>query len=229
MIAWIFANEEYTALYHQYFAEFISAYFDSGYFAQMMDSVSAMIAPYVEKDPTKFCTYEAFETGVSTLKEFCLLRAESITGQLNGTNTLVDAGDLQISDMGSMNHAMGGDMQKPQGGTNDGEVPELPGGNANTGDAVTPPGFPNGAGGNENASNTPPQLPNGETPVDPNAGTAGGQMQKPNGNGMPGEMGQIGKPGQVTVNSVSSWMGIGISAGVLLLGLGFAWFFKRRK
>lgn len=229
MIAWIFANEEYTALYHQYFAEFISAYFDSGYFAQMMDSVSAMIAPYVEKDPTKFCTYEAFETGVSTLKEFCLLRAESITGQLNGTNTLVDAGDLQISNMGSMNHATGGDMQKPQGGTNDGEVPELPGGNANTGDAVTPPGFPNGAGGNENASNTPPQLPNGETPVDPNAGTAGGQMQKPNGNGTPGEMGQMGKPGQVTVNSVSSWMGIGISAGVLLLGLGFAWFFKRRK
>ncbi len=229
MIAWIFANEEYTALYHQYFAEFISAYFDSGYFAQMMDSVSAMIAPYVEKDPTKFCTYEAFETGVSTLKEFCLLRAESITGQLNGTNTLVDAGDLQISDMGSMNHAMGGDMQKPQGGTNDGEVPELPGGNANTGDAATPPGFPNGAGGNENASNTAPQLPNGETPVDPNAGTAGGQMQKPNGNGTPGEMGQMGKPGQVTVNSVSSWMGIGISAGVLLLGLGFAWFFKRRK
>ena len=230
MIAWIFANEEYTALYHQYFAEFISAYFDSGYFAQMMDSVSAMIAPYVEKDPTKFCTYEAFETGVSTLKEFCLLRAESIAGQLNGTNTLVDAGDLQIADMGSMNHAMGGDMQKPQGGTNNGEVPELPGGDTNQTTPQMPGNMPGGQmpGGMQDGAN-PPGLPNGETPQDPNAGNAGGQMQTPGGNGMPGEMGQMGKPGQVTANSVSSWMGIGISAGVLLLGLGFALFFKRRK
>lgn len=120
MIAWIFENEEYTELYHQYFSEFLSEYFDSGYFEEMMDSVSAMIAPYVEKDPTKFCTYEEFETGVSTLKEFCLLRAESISGQLNGTigatsdtqesSTLIDAGDLQISDMGSMNNTMGGGM-----------------------------------------------------------------------------------------------------------------------
>lgn len=55
MIAWIFENEEYQDLYHQYFAEFIEAYFDNGYFEEMMDQVSTMIAPYVEKDPTKFC------------------------------------------------------------------------------------------------------------------------------------------------------------------------------
>jgi len=85
MLAWIFANEEYTELYHQYFAEFISFYFDSGYFETMMDTVSEMLAPYVEQDPTKFCTYDEFETGISTLKEFCLLRAESISGQLDGT------------------------------------------------------------------------------------------------------------------------------------------------
>ena len=44
-----------------------------------------MIAPYVEKDPTKFCTYEEFETGAATLSEFCLLRAESVRGQLDGS------------------------------------------------------------------------------------------------------------------------------------------------
>ena len=75
MLAWIFNQEEYTEMYHEYFADFISEYFDSGYFEEMIDSVSEMIAPYVEKDPTKFCTYEEFEEGVSTLKEFCLLRA----------------------------------------------------------------------------------------------------------------------------------------------------------
>lgn len=118
MIAWIFENEEYQDLYHQYFAEFIEAYFDNGYFEEMMDQVSTMIAPYVEKDPTKFCTYEEFETGVSTLREFCILRAESIRGQLNGTigstsdtqssDAQIDAGSLQITDMGSMNNSMMG-------------------------------------------------------------------------------------------------------------------------
>lgn len=117
MIAWIFADEEYTELYHKYFSEFIEEYFESGYFETMIDEVSAMIAPYVEKDPTKFCTYEEFETGISTLREFCLLRAESVRAQLDGnigttsdsqeSDTLIDAGDLQISDMGSMDNSMG--------------------------------------------------------------------------------------------------------------------------
>ena len=54
-------------------------------FAEMLDQVETLIAPYVEKDPTKFCTYEEFQTGVDTLREFCLLRAESVSGQLEGT------------------------------------------------------------------------------------------------------------------------------------------------
>lgn len=74
MLAWIFADENYTELYHTYFDTFISEYFESGYFENL-------IASYVEQDPTKFCTYEEFETGVDTLKSFCLLRAESIRGQ----------------------------------------------------------------------------------------------------------------------------------------------------
>ncbi len=112
MIAWIFASEEYTALYHQYFEEFLAMYFDNGAFAELIDDTAAMIAPYVQKDPTAFCSYEEFEKGVSTLREFCLLRAESVAGQLNGTigsttqtqetSTLIDASDLNISDMGSM-------------------------------------------------------------------------------------------------------------------------------
>lgn len=118
MLAWIFASEEYTELYHEYFSEFIEEYFDSGYFEEMINSTTELISPYVEKDPTKFCTYKEFETGVSTLKEFCLLRAESITRQLQGTigstsetqdsETLIGAGDLQISDMGTMNASMAG-------------------------------------------------------------------------------------------------------------------------
>lgn len=123
MLAWIFEDEAYTELYHAYFAEFIEGYFDSGYFEELIDSTESMIAPYVEKDPTKFCTYEEFETGVETLREFCLLRAESISGQLDGTipstsdaqkadsSNLIDASDITISDMGTMGNMDGG-MEK---------------------------------------------------------------------------------------------------------------------
>ena len=117
MIAWIFENEEYTEIYHQIFDEFITEYFESGYFADKMEDVSSMIAPYVEKDPTKFCTTEEFEIGIDTLKEFCLLRAESIRGQLDGSigsttesqssATFIQAGHLNISDMGNMGMGFG--------------------------------------------------------------------------------------------------------------------------
>lgn len=112
MIAWIFENEEYTEMYHQIFAEFISEYFESDSFTTMFDQVIEMIAPYVEKDPTKFCTCEEFEKGTETLREFCILRAKSVKGQLDGSigattdtqdgSTFIDAGALQIRDMGTM-------------------------------------------------------------------------------------------------------------------------------
>lgn len=129
MIAWIFASDEYTELYHRYYAEFIETYFNSGYFTEMYDEVIVMISPYVEKDPTKFCTYEEFETGTATLREFCLLRAESVSGQLKGTipstqegqsadsSALIDASHISTSDMGNMSSAMGGGMMNREGET----------------------------------------------------------------------------------------------------------------
>ena len=124
MINWIFESEEYTNLYHEYFNEFITEYFDNGYFEKMIDEVISMISPCVEKDPTKFCTYEEFEKGVATLKDVCLLRAESVKGQLNGTigsttdtqkaETLIDAESININDMGSMGN-MGGGRDKLNG------------------------------------------------------------------------------------------------------------------
>jgi len=113
MLAWIFENEEYTELYHEYFAEFLAMFYENGTLEEMITSVSEMIAPYIEKQPTEFYTYEEFQTGVATLKEFCSLRMESIEGQLNGTipatssgqsadsSALVDGSGIKTSDMGS--------------------------------------------------------------------------------------------------------------------------------
>lgn len=120
MVDWIFNSQEYTDLYHQYFAEFV----ENTDFAGLIDTTYTLIASYVEKDPSKFYSYEEFETGVSVLKEFCLLRKESVEGQLAGTipsdqegqsqdsSALVSASHITLSDMGSMGQEHGG----PDGG-----------------------------------------------------------------------------------------------------------------
>ena len=105
---WILSNESYTELYHQYYAEFLETVDIQG----IIDNAYNLIKSYVEKDPTAFYTYEEFETGVETLRQFCTLRSESISMQLeNGETTsdmnYVDASDITLSDMGSMG-GMGG-------------------------------------------------------------------------------------------------------------------------
>ena len=100
---WIMSDTAYTELYHQYFAEFLNTVDVQG----IIDNAYSLIKPYVEKDPTAFYTYEEFEVGIETLREFCALRSQSISMQLeNGHTTTdmsyVDASGLTVSDMGSM-------------------------------------------------------------------------------------------------------------------------------
>ena len=78
-------NDEYFALYRAYFDRFLSEYFESGLFEKTIQEKAALIAPYVQKDPTAFCSYEDHRLAVETLERVCLLRAESIRGQLEGT------------------------------------------------------------------------------------------------------------------------------------------------
>ena len=222
MIAWIFENEEYTELYHEYLAQFIDEYFNGGYFETMIDDVVSMISPYVEKDPTKFCSYEEFQTGVETLKEFCLLRAQSVRLQLDGeigstsdtqeSSTLVDAGDLKISDMGTMNASERSDQNidavKPQDGAN--------------------AGWDTNAEANENADTR--QAP------DPAGGSGEMQvandMDQPPGECAKQEIHEQEKPdGSEMQNSLSaaSWIWLAASAAVLAAGLVAAAVYRRRR
>lgn len=172
MIAWIFADEEYTALYHQIYAEFMEKWFDSGYFEQLFDQVVSLIAPYVEKDPTAFCSYEEFTAGTQTLREFCLLRSDSVSGQLDGTipstedgqnqdsRSLIDASALDGNAMGGQ--SMGG---QPMGANRDNGM-QPPGAAAasdeNESQSFNPPSAPpDGTGAAEPAENAPPEF--GET------------------------------------------------------------------
>ena len=100
---WILSDESYTEMYHQYFAEFLNTVDMQA----IIDNAYNLIKSYVEKDPTAFYTYEEFETGVETMRQFCALRSESVSMQLaNGETTsnmsYVDASALTLSDMGSM-------------------------------------------------------------------------------------------------------------------------------
>ena len=114
MVGWIFSSDEYTEMYHEYFDEFLAEVDITA----IIDNAYGLISEYVEKDPTKFCTYEEFEKGVEVLRTFCQLRSESVKGQLDGTipsttegqnvddSALIDASSITLSDMGTMN--MGG-------------------------------------------------------------------------------------------------------------------------
>ena len=107
-------NREYYDQYHAYFDYLIESYFESGYFEEFIADTLKMIAPYVEKDPTAFCSYDDFLLGVETIKKFCLLRAQSVRGQLDGTipstiagqkkdkSNLIDASSIWLPDMGEI-------------------------------------------------------------------------------------------------------------------------------
>ncbi|XOQ43278.1 MAG: Spore coat protein CotH [Clostridium sp.] len=111
MFEWIFSSDEYTESYHQYFESFLDTVDYSG----IIDETAELIAPYVEKDPTKFCTYEEFEAGVSALKEFCSLREESIRLQLAGEEANVDTSSFSFADLGSSSQGTM-DRQQPSRG-----------------------------------------------------------------------------------------------------------------
>ena len=159
MVAWIFASEEYTELYHEIYAEFIESTFTSGWFEEEIERVTQMIAPYVEKDENGFFSYDEFVTGAAALKQFCLKRAESITGQLDGTipstsdgqsvdsSALIDASDINLDDMGEFSGGGGG-------GNRGGDMPALGGGGRQGFPGGGQMGFPGAAGGSESDNST---------------------------------------------------------------------------
>ena len=121
---------EYLERYHAYLNEIVQGYFNSGVFAQTMDSLDATIADYVQKDPSAFYTFEEYQAAVAELRELALLRAQSIEGQLAGTipstteaqsanpALLVDASGIDLSALGSQGGGGG------PGGGNNGAMPE---------------------------------------------------------------------------------------------------------
>lgn len=117
---------EYKEKYHQYLREIVEGYFNSGLFEQTVREFDEMINEYVKNDVSAFFTYEQYQSALEVFVEACLLRAESIVGQLDGTipsttegqnadsSALIDASQINLSSIGSMggggDRNFGGDM-----------------------------------------------------------------------------------------------------------------------
>ena len=179
MVAWIFNSEETLDSYHDVYQAFITDVFASGWFEGEFDRVISMISPYVARDTNGFYSYDEFQLAADTLRMFCLKRAESVQGQLNGTvpatstaqngsAALIDASDIDLSTMGGMGAGMGGfgvgNMERNVRGDTRKEF----------GQGMTPP--------SSNATDNPPANPAGENssiqpPENPTASGGSQEMQ----------------------------------------------------
>ena len=116
-------NETYHSQYYDYLKKLVSEYINGGGFDAFYERVRSQIDELVETDPTAFYSYDEYETAAETLYQVVKLRGQSIQGQLDGTipsteeaqrdsDALVDASDLDLSVMGTMNMG-GGDGKAP--------------------------------------------------------------------------------------------------------------------
>ena len=102
------------ALYHQHFDQLISDYFESGLFDEKIAAYTSLIDPYVQRDPTRFVSYDKYQTAVRTFQDFGIARSQSIRAQLEGRlpatirgqsedkSQFIDASHISIPAIGNM-------------------------------------------------------------------------------------------------------------------------------
>lgn len=113
----LLADENYHSQYYAYLEKLVEEYVEGGGFDAFYERVRSQIDELVESDPTAFYSYSEYEEAADTLYQIVKLRGESIQGQLEGSipsteeeqknsDSLIDASDLDVSLMGSMNGGM---------------------------------------------------------------------------------------------------------------------------
>lgn len=116
----LMADETYHGMYYEYMRQLVSEYVNGGGFDAFYNRTRSLIDEPIKTDPTAFYTYEEYLDAADTLYQVVKLRAESITGQLDGSipstksgqresNALIAVTDVNIRAMGHMNTG-GGEM-----------------------------------------------------------------------------------------------------------------------
>lgn len=120
IFAAILQNEEYLEKYHECLRLLCEEYVNGGRLTETYSRIRNQIDTLVQNDPNAFYTYEEYNEAAELLCEVISLRAESITGQLDGTipstnegqnadsSALVDGSHVDLSVLGTMNMGGGG-------------------------------------------------------------------------------------------------------------------------
>ena len=228
LVTTLLENETYRSMYEGYLKEIAEKYFTQEYMTELVTKIHDLIAPYVQNDPTAFCTYEEFEQACSTdptdqysLVYYAVNMAESIENQLNGGEPTFNTNSMKGGGFG------GGGMGGPDFG---GEKPDMPSRTEQTTDTQ------------QNA-----QQNDRSTPPDQNGGQQGGQMdenertgqqsgQQSGQQGSPpdfggGEKNPPGMPGQdnKSVRLSDCMPTIAVCGGVFVVGVVVLILFKRKK
>lgn len=113
LIAKLLEVPEYKELYHQYLAELVERYVNSGIYEDNINKIDALINSYVKNDATAFYSYEEYKASLPELLQFGKDRATSITAQLAGTQPSDNYGTLTTTVNMQTLGSIGGDGGQP--------------------------------------------------------------------------------------------------------------------
>lgn len=249
LVTTLLENETYRSMYEGYQKEIAEKYFTQEYMTELVTKIHDLIAPYVQNDPTAFCTYEEFEQACSTdptdqysLVYYAVNMAESIENQLSGGEPTFNTSSMQGGGMG------GGGKGGPDFG---GEKPDMPSRTEQSETSETAEAQAQAmnltAEADRTEQTTDAQQNDRPTPPDQNGGQMGGQMdenertgqadgQQNGQQGNPpdfggGEKTPPGMPGQDNKSvSLSDCLPmIAVCGGVFVVGAVVLILFKRKK
>lgn len=242
LVTTLLENETYRSMYEGYQKEIAEKYFTQEYMTELVTKIHDLIAPYVQNDPTAFCTYEEFEQACSTdptdqysLVYYAVNMAESIENQLSGGEPTFNTSSMQ-----------GGGKGGPDFG---GEKPDMPSRTeqSETSETAEAQAMNLTAEADRTEQTTDAQQNDRPTPPDQNGGQQGGQMdenersgqqsgQQNGQQGSPpdfggGEKNPPGMPGQdnKSVRLSDCLPTIAVCGGVFVAGVVVLILFKRKK
>lgn len=218
LVTTLLENETYRSMYEGYLKEIAEKYFTQEYMTELVTKIHDLIAPYVQNDPTAFCTYEEFEQACSTdptdqysLVYYAVNMAESIENQLNGGEPTFNTSSMQGG-------GFGGEKQSDFNG----EMPDMASRTEQTTDAQQ--------NAQQNDRPTPPDQNGGQMDENEQSGQQSGQQGSPPDFGG-GEKNPPGMPGQdnKSVRLSDCLPTIAVCGGVFVVGAVVLILFKRKK
>lgn len=238
LVTTLLENETYRSMYEGYLQELAEKYFTEEYMTELVTKIHDLIAPYVQNDPTAFCTYEEFEQACSTdptdqysLVYYAVNMAESIENQLNGGEPTFNTSSMQGGGFGggkqsNFNGEMP-DMASRTEQTTDAQQ------NAQQNDRSTPPAQNGGQKGGQQGGQMDENERTGQADGQ-QSGQADGQQSGQQGNPSDfggGEKNPPGMPGQDNkgVRLSDCLPTIAVRGGVFVVGVVVLILFKRKK